>query len=92
MTGVRPRVLIVDDEPKLVRLAREVLQATGFDVLTAATGQEAIEAVALEQPDLVLLDIMLPAGMDGYAVNASPVLAPIIMLTAKDERVICRAV
>ncbi|NLF67108.1 MAG: response regulator transcription factor [Chloroflexi bacterium] len=90
MTGVRPRVLIVDDEPKLVRLAREVLQATGFDVLTAATGQEAIEAVALEQPDLVLLDIMLPAGMDGYDVaerirQFSGV--PIIMLTAKDRQV-----
>ena len=90
MTGVRPRVLIVDDEPKLVRLAREVLQATGFDVLTAATGQEAIEAVALEQPDLVLLDNMLPAGMDGYDVaerirQFSGV--PIIMLTAKDRQV-----
>jgi two-component system, OmpR family, KDP operon response regulator KdpE len=87
VSGPAARVLIVDDEPKLVRLAREVLLATGFDVLTAGTGQEAIEAVALEQPDLVLLDIMLPGGMDG--VNVAERLrrfsdVPIIMLTAKD--------
>ena len=83
------RILIVDDEPKLVRLAREVLTATGFEVLTAGEGKRAIELVALEQPDLVLLDIMLPGGMDGYAV-AERVRqfsnVPIIMLTAKGER------
>lgn len=84
-----PRILIVDDEPKLVRLAREVLLATGFEVLTAGEGRRAIELVALEQPDLVLLDIMLPGGMNGYEVaerlrQFSNV--PIIMLTAKGEQ------
>jgi two-component system, OmpR family, KDP operon response regulator KdpE len=80
------RILIVDDEPKLVRLVKEILLATGYEVITAGTGQQAIEATALEQPDLVLLDIMLPEGMDGYEVarrlrEFSDI--PIIMLTAK---------
>jgi two-component system KDP operon response regulator KdpE len=83
---MRGRILIVDDEPKLVRLVREILLATGYEVITAASGQQAIEMVALEQPDLVLLDIMLPNGMDGYDVahrlrEFSDI--PIIMLTAK---------
>ena len=83
---MRGRILIVDDEPKLVRLVREILLATGYEGITAASGQQAIEMVALEQPDLVLLDIMLPDGMDGYDVahrlrEFSDI--PIIMLTAK---------
>lgn len=85
-----PRILIVDDEPKLVRLAREILSATGFEVLTAGEGRRAIELVALEQPDLMLLDIMLPGGMDGYQI-AERVRAfsniPIIMLTARGEQI-----
>jgi two-component system KDP operon response regulator KdpE len=85
-----PRILIVDDEPKLVRLAQELLSATGFDVLAALNGQQAVEMAALEQPDLILLDIMLPGGMDGYQVaqrirQFSNV--PIIMLTAKEQQV-----
>lgn len=79
-------VLIVDDEPKLVRLVKEILLATGYEALIAGTGQQAIEMVALEQPDLVLLDVMLPDGMDGYEAarrlrDFSDI--PIIMLTAK---------
>lgn len=84
-----PRILIVDDEAKLVRLARELLSATGFEVLAAGEGQRAVEMVALEQPDLILLDIMLPGDMDGYQVaqrirEFSNV--PIIMLTARGEQ------
>jgi two-component system KDP operon response regulator KdpE len=83
---MKGRILIVDDEPKLVRLVREILLATGYEAITAVSGQQAIEMVALEQPDLVLLDIMLPDSMDGYEVTHrlrefSDV--PIIMLTAK---------
>jgi two-component system KDP operon response regulator KdpE len=79
-------VLVVDDEPKLTRLVREVLTATGYVVVTAATGEQAIEKVALEQPDLILLDIVLADDVDGYEV-ARRVRefgdVPIIMLTAK---------
>lgn len=83
-----PKILIVDDEPKLVRLVQEVLLATGFTVVSAGDGQTAIKTAALEQPDLILLDIMLPRDMDGYQVaerirQFSNV--PIIMLTAKDQ-------
>lgn len=80
------RILVVDDEPKLLRLVREVLAATGYEVLTARGGKEAIDTVALEQPDLVVLDIVLADNLDGYEVarrvrEFSDV--PIIVLTAK---------
>lgn len=81
-----PRILVVDDEPKLVRLVREVLTAAGFQVLSTGSGEGAIEMIALEQPDLILLDIVLSRTMDGFQVaqrvrEFSDV--PIIMLTAK---------
>jgi two-component system KDP operon response regulator KdpE len=80
------KVLVVDDEPRVVRLVSEVLRAVGYEVIAASSGEPAIEMVALEQPDLVLLDIRLPHGMDGYEVcrrirEFSDVA--VIMLTAK---------
>jgi two-component system, OmpR family, KDP operon response regulator KdpE len=85
-TKTQPRILIVDDEPKLVRLVREVLTAAGFAVMSTGSGEGAIGMIALEQPDLVVLDIILSRAMDGYEVarrvrEFSDV--PIIMLTAK---------
>jgi two-component system KDP operon response regulator KdpE len=82
----KERILLVDDEPKLVHLVREVLTATGYEVLVASNGEHAVEMVALEQPNLVLLDIVLTGGMDGYEVahrirEFSDI--PIVMLTAK---------
>ena len=62
------RILIVDDEPKLIRLVREILQATGYEALAAIRGDQAIEMAAIEQPDLIILDIMLLGSMDGYEV------------------------
>jgi two-component system KDP operon response regulator KdpE len=81
-----PRILVVDDEPKLVNLVRQVLTAAGFQVLSTGSGEGAIEMIALEQPDLILLDIVLSRTMDGFQVaqrvrEFSDV--PIIMLTAK---------
>lgn len=80
------RILVVDDEPKLIHLVREVLTAANFDVLATCSGDHAIEMVAMEQPDLVLLDIVLQGMTDGYDV-ANRVRefsdVPIIMLTAK---------
>ena len=80
------RILVVDDEPKLVRLVQEVLGATGFEVLAASSGEQAIETIAMEQPDLVILDIILLGIMDGYEVARRTrefSNIPIIMLTAK---------
>lgn len=80
------KILIVDDEPKLVRLIQEVLSASGYQVIVARTGKRAVEMAALEQPDLIVLDIMLAGEMDGNQV-ASRIRefsdVPIIMLTAK---------
>jgi two-component system KDP operon response regulator KdpE len=80
------KILIVEDAPRVMRLVSEVLSAVGYEVVTAGTGQAALRQVALEQPDLVLLDILLPQGMDGYEVcrrlrEFSEI--PVIMLTAK---------
>jgi two-component system KDP operon response regulator KdpE len=82
------KILIVDDEPRVVRLVTEVLKAVGYQVIAAASGEPAIEMTALERPDLVLLDILLPHGPDGYEVcrrirEFSEV--PLIMLTAKAQ-------
>lgn len=79
-------ILVVDDDARVVRLVTQVLRAVGFRVLDAARGDTALEMVAVEQPDLVLLDIMLEGSPDGYAVcrrlrEFSDV--PVIMLTAK---------
>lgn len=80
------RILIVDDEPKMVRLLREILTATGYEVVAASSGIQAIELVALEQPDLIILDIILFGELDGFYVarrirEFSDI--PIIMLTIK---------
>jgi DNA-binding response OmpR family regulator len=84
------KILIVDDEPRVVNLVREVLLATGYDVIAACSGESAIELAALEQPDLILLDIILPGSMDGYQVAKRLqefLNVPIIMLTAKVREV-----
>jgi len=80
------RILVVDDEPKLVRLVREVLTATGYSVMSTGSGENAVEMAALEKPDLIVLDVVLSGTLDGYEVarrvrEFSDV--PIIMLTAK---------
>lgn len=80
------RILVVDDEPKLIHLVREVLAAIGYEILVSCSGENAIQLTALEHPDLILLDIVLTGPIDGYEVarrvrEFSDV--PIIMLTAK---------
>ena len=82
-------ILVVDDEPKIVRLARDYLEKNGFRVTTAADGQSALAAARREKPDLIVLDLMLPI-LDGREVckairRESDV--PIIMLTALAEEV-----
>ncbi|MBI3944311.1 MAG: response regulator transcription factor [Armatimonadetes bacterium] len=85
-TSGKAKILVVDDEPRLVRLISEVLRAGGYQVVAATSGEPAVKMVALEQPDLVLLDIVLPNGPNGYEVcrrirEFSDVA--VMMLTAK---------
>lgn len=82
-------ILVVDDEPKIVRLARDYLERHGFRVITAADGLAALAAARREKPDLVILDLMLPR-LDGRevcrALRAESGV-PIIMLTALGEEI-----
>jgi len=80
-------ILVVDDEPKIVQLARDYLEHAGFGVLTAADGRAALDAVEQAAPDLVVLDLGLPH-VDGLEVTRRLRGAggiPIVMLTARDD-------
>lgn len=82
------KILIVDDEPTIVELLEEHLQSEGYDTLHAYSGEEALQLLEGDVPDLVLLDLMLP-GMDGYEVcrlmqrDSRLNHIPVIMLTAR---------
>lgn len=84
------KILAVDDERHIVRLVQVNLQRAGYEVVTAYDGKEALEKVASEQPDLIVLDVMMPY-MDGFEVlqnlrkNMSTRELPVIMLTAKAQ-------
>jgi adenylate cyclase len=90
MTGERNTlVLVVDDQPANVKLLQQVLTMTGYDVITASTGPEALVKTARDRPDIILLDVVMPT-MSGYevcrAIRADPATAllPIVMVTALD--------
>jgi adenylate cyclase len=80
-------ILVVDDIPENVRLLEAVLIPRGYVVLTATSGEEALELLNTEEPDLVLLDVVMP-GLDGYAVcrhlraNDQTAMLPVIMVTS----------
>ncbi|MCL6423011.1 response regulator transcription factor [Brachybacterium sp. JHP9] len=82
------RLLVVDDEPNIRDLLATSLRFAGFEVFTAATGNEAIREATENQPDLVVLDVMLP-DMDGFTVTRRlrdrGEQYPILFLTAKDD-------
>jgi len=80
-------ILVVDDEPKIVRLARDYLEHAGFTVLEAYDGRSALAITRRHKPDLIVLDLKLPQ-MDGLDVTRSlrkESNVPIIMLTARAE-------
>jgi sigma-B regulation protein RsbU (phosphoserine phosphatase) len=83
----KPKILVVDDVPRNVRLLELNLKAEGYHVVPAYSGEEALEKVSTEEPDLILLDVMMPA-MDGYEVcrrlrkNRKTRALPIVMITA----------
>lgn len=81
------RILIIDDEPKIVEICRDYLKAAGFDVVSALDGPGGLEKWRREKPDLVILDLMLP-GMDGLDIcreMRKEGSTPVIMLTARVE-------
>jgi DNA-binding NarL/FixJ family response regulator len=84
------RLLVVDDEPNLLRAVAACLKAEGYEIKTARSGREALLQLAEAVPDLIVSDIRMP-GMDGYQLarqlRGSPrtALVPIVFLTAKDE-------
>lgn len=84
------RILVVDDDPEIVRLLRAYLEQAGYHALVAYDGETALHILRRERPDLMILDLMLP-GRDGWdvtrIVRADSALAntPIIMLTARVE-------
>ena len=84
------RLLVVDDEPNLLRAVEAVLRGEGFEITTARSGREALVAVAGSLPDLIVSDVRMP-GMDGFQLarklraSTHSALVPIVFLTAKDE-------
>ena len=80
-------ILVVDDEPKILRLARDYLEKNRFRVLTASDGQSALATARREKPDLILLDLMLPIldGREVCRILRRESAVPIIMLTALSE-------
>jgi len=83
----RPRILIVDDDPRLLHVVSMYLTIEGYDVTTAADGEEGLAAMEAARPDLVILDVMMP-GMDGLEAcrrikrDPSTRSIPVLMFTA----------
>ena len=88
--AVKPeaRLLVVDDEPNIVELLSASLRYAGFEVDTARSGPEAVRVARLVNPDLLVLDVMMP-GMDGFDVvrrlRSDGVRVPVLFLTARDS-------
>jgi DNA-binding response OmpR family regulator len=81
------RILVVDDEPRIVELARDYLEHAGYEVATAGDGAAALVSIDRDRPDLVVLDLGLPA-VDGLEVTRRVRQSsnlPIVMLTARDD-------
>ncbi len=87
MNEYEARILVVDDEPKIVEMIVDYLRSTGFDTVSAKSGKEALGVIETSPPDILVLDVMMP-GLDGFDTirrirKSSGV--PIILLTAKAE-------
>jgi DNA-binding response OmpR family regulator len=84
------KILAVDDEKHIVRLVQINLQKEGYEVITASNGREALDKMAEQAPDLVVMDVMMPE-MDGFEAlqnmkaNDATASIPVIMLTAKAQ-------
>ncbi|OIB04713.1 DNA-binding response regulator [Paenibacillus sp. LC231] len=85
---MRSRILIVDDDEKIISMLRRGLAFEGYDVLTASNGAEGLKVILSEDPDVVVLDVMMPQ-VDGFEalrrLREGGSTTPVLMLTAKDE-------
>lgn len=81
------KILVIDDEPKIVEICKDYLMASGFDVVSAGDGPDGLARFRKEKPDLVVLDLMLPEldGLDVCREIRKEKTTPIIMLTARVE-------
>jgi two-component system, OmpR family, alkaline phosphatase synthesis response regulator PhoP len=88
----KKKILLVDDDPDFVEAVRVIVESGGYEVRVAYDGQEGLDAVAEEKPDLIVLDVMMPV-MNGHAACArlkadkATASIPIILLTAVADRV-----
>ena len=86
-----PRILLVDDEVQLVTMVQMRLEANGYEVVTASNGQEGLDKAKSENPDLIMMDVMMPK-MDGYKVcgllknDTRYSKIPIILFTARAQQ------
>jgi CheY-like chemotaxis protein len=91
---IAKQILVVDDNPLSRKLLNDMLSAEGYSVHQAASGTEALSAIAEKQPDVVLLDIMMP-DMDGFEVvrrlkaDMKTNIPPIVIVTALDDEGSC---
>ncbi len=89
--GVKPRILVVDDDPDFVDLSRRILSKAGYQVIAASSGQQALQIMRAEKPDLVMLDVMMATPLEGVGVareiTADPALKaiPVGMVSSIDS-------
>ncbi len=85
------KILVVDDQPTIRRLVEITLRGEDRQVVEAESGEQAIAMAKAEKPDLIIMDLMMPGGMDGFqaveVLKADPATraCPILVLTAKDQ-------
>lgn len=87
---MKSKILVIEDEPDMAMGLRDNLEFEGYEVLTAASGEDGLEVAVEEKPDCILLDIMLP-GIDGFEtcrrLRKKGIRAPVLMLTARGQEV-----
>ena len=88
--GEKKKILVVDDEPNILKLISFILKNNGYEVMEAASGPECLKKAKKETPDMIVLDVMMPK-MDGFEVakkiksNATTRNVPILMLSSKAQ-------
>ncbi len=86
------KILIVDDQPTIRRLVEISLRSSDRQILEAESGEKALEVAHTQQPDLIIMDLMMPGGMDGFEAveklkqNPQTRHTPVLILTAKDQK------